>query len=255
MRKKHDAQKYCSLCKSIKQLNCFDLDKNTKDGFQYGCKECRKKNRLKWRDYILAQQKQRALRISKRPKPIAGKKQCNGCSLKKNINEFWKSNRTIDGRFYICIVCEKKKRAENKENIRQRNKIRSKERKLVDPSYKLRVLLSSAISDALKKNNGSKNGKTITKYLSYTIDELKRHLERQFEPWMSWRNHGKYMATWDDNDCSTWTWQIDHIMPVSCFCYSSIEDDSFKKCWRLENLRPYSAKQNLLDGVTRIRHV
>jgi hypothetical protein len=31
-------------------------------------------------------------------------------------------------------------------------------------------------------------------------------------------------------------------------------DDNFKKCWSLENLRPYSAKQNQLDGITKIRH-
>ena len=28
-----------------------------------------------------------------------------------------------------------------------------------------------------------------------------------------------------------------------------MEDDNFKKCWALENLRPLSAKQNIVDGV------
>ena len=32
------------------------------------------------------------------------------------------------------------------------------------------------------------------------------------------------------------------------------KDDNFKKCWALENLRPLSSKQNLLDGSTRVRH-
>ena len=36
--------------------------------------------------------------------------------------------------------------------------------------------------------------------------------------------------------------------------YSSMEDLEFQKCWALENLRPLSAKQNQLDGVTKIRH-
>jgi hypothetical protein len=33
-----------------------------------------------------------------------------------------------------------------------------------------------------------------------------------------------------------------------------MDDENFKKCWALENLRPYSAKQNIIDGVTRVRH-
>ena len=49
-------------------------------------------------------------------------------------------------------------------------------------------------------------------------------------------------------------WHIDHIIPQSLLPYSSMEDDNFKKCWALSNLRPLSAKQNLLDGANRIRH-
>lgn len=70
-----------------------------------------------------------------------------------------------------------------------------------------------------------------------------------------WHNWGIYDKNkWDDNDQSTWTWQIDHIIPLSEFKYTSFEDESFKKCWALENLRPYSAKQNFIDGVMRTRH-
>ena len=31
-------------------------------------------------------------------------------------------------------------------------------------------------------------------------------------------------------------------------------DSEFHKCWALSNLRPYSAKKNQHDGVTKIRH-
>jgi hypothetical protein len=71
---------------------------------------------------------------------------------------------------------------------------------------------------------------------------------------MTWENHGAYQSSkWDDNDISTWKWQIDHIIPQHKLPYSSMEDENFKKCWALENLRPYSAKQNLLDGCMGIR--
>lgn len=72
---------------------------------------------------------------------------------------------------------------------------------------------------------------------------------------MSWNNYGAYRrSVWDDNDPSTWTWQIDHIIPQSDLPYQSMEDEKFKICWSLTNLRPYSSKQNLLDGVQRNRH-
>jgi len=30
-----------------------------------------------------------------------------------------------------------------------------------------------------------------------------------------------------------------------------MEDENFKKCWALENLRPLSAKQNIIEGNRR----
>jgi hypothetical protein len=72
---------------------------------------------------------------------------------------------------------------------------------------------------------------------------------------MNWNNQGVYRPSlWDDSDSSTWVWQLDHILPQSDLPYTSMEDDNFKKCWALSNLRPLSAKQNLLDGATKIRH-
>ena len=92
-------------------------------------------------------------------------------------------------------------------------------------------------------------------FLPYTIDELKKYLESQFEPWMTWENHGVYdVNIWDDNDKSTWTWQIDHIIQQSDLPYVSMNDENFQKCWVFSNLRPLSAKQNYLDGMTRTRH-
>lgn len=87
------------------------------------------------------------------------------------------------------------------------------------------------------------------------MEKLKRHLEGQFESWMTWDNHGRYdVKTWNDNDQNTWTWQIDHIIPHSKFHYTSMENQEFKDCWALSNLRPYSAKQNVIDGTSRARH-
>lgn len=110
------------------------------------------------------------------------------------------------------------------------------------------------IGRGLKNEDSSKNGKSWTDFVPYTPFELKQHLENQFESWMSWENHGKYhLDTWDDDDQSTWTWQIDHIVPHSDFHYTSMEDEEFKICWSLENLRPLSAKINLIEGTRKVR--
>lgn len=42
---------------------------------------------------------------------------------------------------------------------------------------------------------------------------------------MSWDNMGKY-------------WEIDHIIPLNLFHYNTEQDEQFKVCWSLANLRP-----------------
>jgi hypothetical protein len=73
---------------------------------------------------------------------------------------------------------------------------------------------------------------------------------------MNWSNNNPYdINTWNDNDQSTWVWHIDHIVLQSDLPYTSMKDDNFKKCWALENIRPLSGKQNVLDGTNRVRHM
>lgn len=146
-------------------------------------------------------------------------------------------------------IRQKKYRDNNKKEISSYKRSYEKERYKNDPSYRLRNIVSASVRQVLKTNNSSKNGNSIVQYLGYTIDELKVYLENQFEPWMTWDNHGIYNPnTWDDNVSATWTWQIDHIIPHSKFQYTSMEDQAFLDCWALSNLRPYSAKQNIIDG-------
>jgi hypothetical protein len=138
--------------------------------------------------------------------------------------------------------------------------IKRKNRRKNDPVFRLRQNVSRLINAALNKQDSNKNGNSISKYLSYTIEELWAHIQKQFllpnNEWMSRDNQGVYDPTiWVDNDSTTWRWQLDHIIPQSDLPYTTMEDDNFKKCWALENLRPLSAKQNILDGVNRTRHL
>ena len=140
----------------------------------------------------------------------------------------------------------------NKEVIKDYRRLYIKDKRTNDVSFNLRSQVSKNINRILKSQGSSKNGSSVLQYLPYSMQELKNHLESQFESWMNWNNWGRYdLETWNDNDSSTWTWNIDHIVPQSKLLYTNMIDDNFKKCWSLSNLRPLSSKQNLIDGDRR----
>lgn len=89
----------------------------------------------------------------------------------------------------------------------------------------------SAVHRGLTK--GSKAGRHTFDLLGYSLDDLRRHIEAQFEPWMSWENYA--------HD----TWHIDHIRPLSSFTYETPDDPQFKEAWALSNLQPLAALANL----------
>lgn len=131
------------------------------------------------------------------------------------------------------------------------NKVYSSERSKIDVNFRLRHITSFLIYLGLKKRNLTKDGKSGWAALPYTVKELRAHLESQFEPWMTWDNWGKYdPETFDSNP----RWQLDHIIPQSDFQFKEMGDEEWLKCWNLNNLRPLSAKQNVLDGTRRTRH-
>lgn len=160
-------------------------------------------------------------------------------------------------------------RRENKKHLREKEKewrlknpekhaeiARKKAKKQrAKPTNKIKSHVSRQVSFALHRSGNSKMGNSVLKFLPYTMQELKDHLEKHFEPWMTWSNYGIYKESrWVDGDQSTWTWQIDHIIPQSDLLYTSMTDKNFQKCWALSNLRPLSSKQNLFDGSNRVRH-
>lgn len=128
----------------------------------------------------------------------------------------------------------------------------------------MRQDISSSIWRELNLIHLTKNSTSCMEFVSFaSISILWEHLETLFshpdnltpdgKVWMTKENRGCYnVAIWNDNDPTTWRWQLDHIVPQSLFDFSVPEQ--IKKCWSLENLRPYSAKQNVLDGVNRTRH-
>jgi hypothetical protein len=64
---------------------------------------------------------------------------------------------------------------------------------------------------------------------------LMSHLESKFQEGMTWDNYGT-------------DWEVDHIVPVASFNFTSYEDEEFKKCWSLSNLQPLWTYQNRIKS-------
>lgn len=196
---------------------------------------------------------------------------CKRCKVIKDISEFRKSEAK-NGRIFFSSYCwacaqivRREKRAANIVEIRQyeserrdtdehREKMRGyqNQRTKTDQAFMLRKRISRVINAALKRQGSSKKGGSILNHLPNSIQEIKVHIESSWESWMNWDNYGKYdPKTWNDDDEITWRWNIDHIIPQSFLPYDNMEHPNFKKCWSLENLRPYSAKKNALESNRR----
>ena len=70
--------------------------------------------------------------------------------------------------------------------------------------------------------------------VGYALDELKKHLEKQFANNMTWENYGRN------------GWHIDHIRPCASFDLS--EPAQQRECFHYSNLQPLWAKDNLAKG-------
>lgn len=106
----------------------------------------------------------------------------------------------------------------------------AKHRKLraTDPRFLLNGRMSCLIRSSLMSGKAGRSWKSM---VDYTLDELREHIERQFLPRMGWHNASK--------------WHVDHITPISSFDYSRPEDDAFRRCWALANLRPLWGSENI----------
>lgn len=124
-----------------------------------------------------------------------------------------------------------------------KNSIKYRKYLMNNPFRRLRARMSISINKALKRNKSAKNGKSIWNFLPYTLQELQQHLEKLWEPWMSWNNYGGRPGD------KRKTWWIDHIIPQENFQYKSMNESNFLECWSLDNLRPLEKIENIKKGT------
>ena len=108
------------------------------------------------------------------------------------------------------------------------------EKRRNNPRLRLDHRMGVQIQIALRDKKG---GRAWESLVGYTLDDLMRHLERQFLPGMSWDNIGD--------------WHVDHRVPKKAHNYESEDDPDFKACWALTNLQPLWARENISKGASR----
>lgn len=213
--------KKCGRCKEFKEESDFYPDKSKKSGLNSYCKICSK---IKQREYQARNYNRNKAKESKRHK-IYYENNKEAFQLK---NKIYHQNHKINK--------EEKAKYDHDRNIQNRlsmnvkHAIRNRNRRIYDLKFKLNEIMANAIRLALK---GNKKGRSWEKLVGYSLNQLKRHLEKQFQPGMNWRNYGFY------------GWHIDHEIPISAFNFEKPEDMDFKKCWALSNLQPMWAKENI----------
>ncbi len=125
-------------------------------------------------------------------------------------------------------------REDNKEHVNKYKRDYERKRRAEDPKYRLGIRTRTAVWQLLKERNITKTNKTFA-LLGYTIEELMNHLEALFTDGMTWDNYGE--------------WHVDHKIPMNSFIFESVDDDGFKECWKLDNLQPLWALDNLSKGT------
>lgn len=125
----------------------------------------------------------------------------------------------------------------NPEKRRQTIRANKRRKLATDPIYRLVHYIRCQVRDALRHQKTRKVNRTL-ELLGTTKEGLKAHLEKQFQPGMSWDNHSQF------------GWHIDHIRPCAsfdltdpaqqraCFHYTNLQP-----LWWLDNQRKYSKWQ------------
>jgi hypothetical protein len=120
-------------------------------------------------------------------------------------------------------------REANIEHCRKVGSAYRKNREATVPTFRIANRLRARFYKAMRFVD-SKSLKIISKYIDYSMDDLKKHLESLFQPGMTWENYGVK------------GWHVDHERPLCSFDLT--QKDEIIKAWKLSNLRPLWAKDN-----------
>jgi hypothetical protein len=158
----------------------------------------------------------------------------------KNLDEEMKKKQLLSSYKWKLNNKEKAKKlteewnlrltASQKTKLRIKKNLRIKNRKKIDPNFKLIETLRSQLYKKLKAQNSIKKNKSV-ELLGIELNKFKLFIEKKFEEGMTWSNHGK-------------TWHLDHIIPVSIIDLS--KEDNLRFAFNYKNYQPLFVKDNLI---------
>lgn len=207
----------------------FYNDKSKKHGVSSSCKQC---TRARAKEMRGTPEEKKKARDRLRKWRLAN------AEHRKKYNADWRAANPEDAKRHQADyrarhpervqAARDKWAAENPERIAELARQKAARRRET-PKGRLESAVRAGVYIALKSKKGSRKTFDI---LGYTIEQLMRHLERLFEPGMSWENYGRV------------GWEVDHIIPLSAHNYNTDKDEDFKKAWSLKNLRPLWMTEN-----------
>jgi len=121
----------------------------------------------------------------------------------------------------------------NKEKINKYKNNWIKNKKNNNSLYKLSFNIRCLVRVSITRQGFTKKSKTY-QILGCSFEEFKKHLESQFESWMSWENYGLY------NGELNYGWDIDHIIPTSL----ANSEENVIQLNHYSNLQPLCSKVN-----------
>lgn len=221
--------KRCADCHEIKEAQDFHSCKSRADGLSHYCKDCK---RVRARAYYLAnhereKERMRLYRLANPEKVSEVKKRCYEAKKPEYLAA---CRRRYDEKRGVILEYSARYRQSNKENISARNTQYVRERMKVDPAFKLSYAIRCRVGQAFRTKSIPKRGKTPS-MLGCGWEELKVHIESQFQPGMTWENRGE--------------WHVDHKIPLSL---AATAEDMERLC-HYTNLQPLWALDNIRKGA------
>ena len=121
--------------------------------------------------------------------------------------------------------------------VEERRKKRNKSQKNMGPRRRAKHSVRTRINNAVRTVLAGGQSRSWTlKDIGFDVDAYMSHMERLWEPGMSWENYGKGPGKW----------VRDEIKPMCA--YDMSDPKQAAECMRLENLRPLWWEANLLKA-------
>lgn len=159
-----------------------------------------------------------------------GKKMCKLCVQAYQATYRENNKEYLSSYFKDRYLSNKSDVLEYRKEYYQANKIKInqyvKDKYESDVPFKLATNLRKRMSKMIRRSQ--KSGSAV-KDMGCSVEELKIHLESQFQEGMTWENYGE--------------WHIDHIYPLSKF--DLFDREEFLKACHYKNLQPLWSQDNL----------